>query len=100
MNIIEGRIMEANLYLCCYDIQDDNIRHRVYKTLQQYQSGGQYSAYECYLNSAQKTQLESELNKLIETCDSVKFQILHNIQNIICLGKATRPLNEHFLYIG
>ena len=92
--------MKAELYLCCYDVKDDNIRGKVYRTLQQYQSGGQFSAYECYLSVMQKSLLEKELTELIEKTDTIKFQILKNIEGITCLGQAISPANSDFLYIG
>ena len=92
--------MKAELYLCCYDIEDDKTRGQVYRTFQQYQSGGQFSAYECYLTIKQKDKLEEELNEIIDQNDTLKFQVLRNTSGVICLGQAKKSLDPSFLYIG
>ena len=89
-----------HLYLCCYDIQDDKRRGKVYRTLKKYQSGGQYSAYECYLTDLQKKQLEKQLSSIIEEADTLHFQRLQLCHETICLGRACQPMPSDFLYLG
>ena len=94
-----GRKMKK-LYLCCYDIQDDKVRARVYLTIKKYVSGGQYSAYECYLTSRQKQHLDKGLQAILEECDTLHFQPLQASMPTICLGRANQPADPVFLYLG
>ncbi len=89
-----------NLYLCCYDIQDDKKRAQVYREIKKHLSGGQYSAYECYLTGHQKQQLTIKLHDLLDNGDTLHFQPLPEPSKTICLGKATGVVNPDFLYIG
>ncbi|PKI12722.1 CRISPR-associated endonuclease Cas2 [Colwellia sp. 12G3] len=92
--------MSKKLYVCCYDISCSKRRNKVFKTLKKHQIGGQYSAYECYLTAEQKIQLEQHLLSVIDENDTIKLQVINNVENIICLGIAHMPVNTNYLYFG
>lgn len=92
--------MTKKLYVCCYDISNVKTRTKVFKAIKQQQCGGQYSAYKCYLSKREKKALEKYLVSLIEATDSLTFQIVHNIEGIIVLGRAITPTNPKFMYLG
>lgn len=60
-------------YLICYDIADDKRLRRVFKTCRNYGNHLQYSVFECDLGPAEKIQLESELEEII---DHLEDQVL------------------------
>ncbi|MFT5815090.1 MAG: CRISPR-associated protein Cas2 [Psychroserpens sp.] len=92
--------MRKKLYICCYDISCNKRRKKVLTAVQKQQVGGQYSAYECYLTLGQKIQFEKHLNSLVDECDTVKLQIIHDVSNIIALGVARAPVNAEYMYFG
>ena len=53
-------------YLVCYDITEARRLRRVFKLCKNYGNHLQYSVFECDLNPAEKTQLETKLAELIK----------------------------------
>jgi CRISPR-associated endonuclease Cas2 len=92
--------MHKKIYLCCYDIANSKARNRVHKIIQQYQLGGQYSAYECYLTTHEKNHLEALLLNEIDEQDTLKLQVIHQVADVIYLGVASKPVNVDYRYFG
>ncbi len=64
-------------YLVCYDIADAKRLRRVFKVCKNYGDHLQFSVFECDLNPAERTALESELSEVINHReDQVIFVVL------------------------
>lgn len=79
-------------YLYTYDISDDKIRDRVYKTLLDYGDHAQYSVFFCELNKTEVLELNAALDRHI---DQRKDQVL-----VLDLGHAANPLDGALECLG
>jgi CRISPR-associated protein Cas2 len=79
-------------WIVSYDIVEDRRRRKVMKTLEGFGRRVQYSVFECELNDARLTRLESLLARIVDKGeDSVRFYPLNeaDIARIRLLGNAT-----------
>lgn len=90
--------MQRHLYLCCYDIQDENIRRKIRDQIKKYSGVRQYSAYECYLTPDEKESLLKRLTSSLEEGDTLQLQFIAKTADITALGAAEAPLNPDFTY--
>lgn len=87
-------------YLVCYDIANDKRLRRVFKVCKNYGDHLQFSVFECDLNPAEKTALESELAEVINhNEDQVIFVVLGPAEGrgdrvITALGKPYTALDS------
>lgn len=79
-------------YLYSYDITDDKIRDRVYKTLLDYGDHAQYSVFFCELNRTDLLELNAALEEHI---NQKKDQVL-----VLDLGHADNPLEGGMVCLG
>lgn len=56
---------ERNLFLVCYDIQDQRVYRKVYKAVKAFAIGGQKSCFECWMTMAEKEELLKKLTSLL-----------------------------------
>lgn len=56
-------------YLVCYDIADDKRLRRVFRVCSNFGDHLQYSVFECDLNPAEKVELETALNEVINNSE-------------------------------
>ena len=49
--------MKRNLYIVAYDIADPKRLRKLHRIVKQYATGGQKSAFECFLTSTERTEL-------------------------------------------
>lgn len=93
--------MKRKLYLIAYDIREPKRLRRVLYVVKDYASGGQKSAYECYLNDREKQELLERLAQVIETgTDSVALIRLLSRDAVDTLGIAVKPRDELYTYLG
>ncbi|WP_095499767.1 CRISPR-associated endonuclease Cas2 [Paraferrimonas haliotis] len=92
--------IKRHLFLCCYDISDDDRRKRIRAIVKSFAIGGQYSCYECFLSRSEYQMLLRLLNAYSENGDSVVLQPVLSNKSIQCLGIAEAPVNIGFNYIG
>ncbi len=86
------------LYLCCYDIRCRRIRTAVLGLIKPLSSGGQRSAYECYLNPQEKQELQLKLAVLAEEGDRIHLQRITQVEGIEVLGRAMAPAPTDFFH--
>lgn len=93
--------MQRQLYLVAYDIRDPKRLYRMLYILKEYASGGQKSAFECYLSDGEKKELLDRCMQVM-LCeeDALLVMRLKNQEEINILGKAVHPINEDYTYIG
>ncbi|MFA0465428.1 hypothetical protein AB4524_00820 [Vibrio breoganii] len=92
--------IQRRLYLCCYDISDTQARRGVHRIVSTFASGGQKSAYECFLSIGERHLLLNLTAPFMDECDNLVLQPLNKAQSIITLGVAQRPINSGFTFIG
>lgn len=68
----------SRFWMVAYDIDDDNIRRRVFNILKNYGIRVQYSVFECRLNDNQFAALRIQLTELLEPEDSLRWYPLCN----------------------
>ena len=75
------RIKEKrHLYLIIYDISDDKRRSKVAKILESYGRRIQFSAFECFLESAAYERMKCSLTKIISNAEGDSIRI-YNLAN-------------------
>jgi CRISPR-associated protein Cas2 len=92
--------IQRRLYLVCYDIADNKIRQGVHRIVRTYSSGGQKSAYECYLSISEQHTLNKLVEIQLEPDDSFVIQPIITPNEIRVLGVALRPINSSFTLVG
>ena len=85
-------IRPHRLYLACYDIADPNRQRKVRHAIRQHSVTGQYSAYECELNPAQRQQLITFLLESLELGEDACGII--NIRRLYWQNLPTSPLTH------
>lgn len=61
------------LWMVCYDIEDNNTRRRVHGVLKNHGEHVQYSVFECWVNTQQVHSLRQQLRDEIEPHDSIRW---------------------------
>jgi len=89
------------LYLVAYDVRDPARLRRTHEVLKDYASGGQKSAFECYLSNSER----NELVKRVQTCmdpqeDALLVIRLTSRDGVSTLGIAVPPKDELYTYLG
>ena len=97
---------EATWYLVCYDIRDDAIRTRVYKTLRGFGTHLQYSVFRCALTPKRLAQLRWFLEEVIQPrTDQVMLVRLGNANRddawrAIVVGRPLPPMRRGARILG
>lgn len=92
--------IQRRLYLVCYDISDHDCRHSVHRIVRSYSSGGQKSAYECYLSISEHHLLEQLVNPKLDELDSFVIQPIVKPHEIRVIGSAIKPISDSFIVVG
>jgi len=93
--------MERTLYLIAYDITDDRRLGNVRNLLKGYSTGGQKSAYECFLSDGELRSVMSALGRLISTSDDrLHIFRMDGRSRTVALGIAVQPKDPDYFYIG
>lgn len=87
------------LYIAAYDITDAKRLRQMHTLVQDYASGGQKSAYECYLTAPARQALIEKGGRIIRP-DEDQFLLIHvRPAATLILGCALPPATE-FGYLG
>lgn len=93
--------MSRSLFLAAYDVRSPKRLRRMLDVLKDYASGGQRSAFECYLNEAERNEL---LNRVTQTMDESNdaFLLIRLVSRdaVATLGIAVNPVDELYTYLG
>jgi CRISPR-associated protein Cas2 len=93
--------MERDLYLAAYDIAEPDRLHKSLDILKDYAGGGQKSVFECYLSGAEKKELFSRMEALMNLQEDRFFVIPLDERGIhASLGIADIPQDLSLYYIG
>ena len=87
--------------MVAYDIRSPKRLYRVHRILKDYASGGQKSAFECYLSKTEQQELLNRINETIENeTDAFLMIRLMSRDSVATLGKAVKPLDQLYTYLG
>jgi CRISPR-associated protein Cas2 len=92
---------QRTLYLAAYDITDPSRLRRALHVLRDYATGGQKSVFECFLTPAEKQELETRMNELLDH-EADRFFTLRLCprRKPLTLGIGTRPVDPTYFYFG
>ncbi len=93
--------MERTLYIVAYDITGEKRLNRVRFFLKGYSTGGQKSAYECFLTDGELKYVRSALDGMIlHDEDRVHIFQMDGRSKTHVLGIAVQPKDPAYFYIG
>lgn len=92
---------QRGLYLAAYDVSDPKRLRAGLKIVKGYATGGQKSAYECFLSAAEKRVLLEDMSALVEQHeDSFLLIALDPRCKVHALGIAALPVDPDYFYLA
>lgn len=92
---------KRTLYIAAYDIRDDKRLGETLDVVKGYATGGQKSAYECFLTDAERRALITEVRDVMDLSEDRFLLVrLDPRCRIYTLGVAVRPEDPTFFYQG
>jgi CRISPR-associated protein Cas2 len=89
------------LHVVAYDIADPGRLARVHDAVKAFSTGGQKSVHECFLSEGELAALRGELVREMDAAeDSILVLRLDPRMGVHVLGRARRPRDEPFFYVG
>jgi CRISPR-associated protein Cas2 len=94
-------MIHRDLYIAAYDISSARRLRAALKVVKGHATGGQKSAYECFLTPGERCSLLAELRDVIEPGeDRVLLMRLDPRSRVHTLGIAEAPQDSLFFYCG
>jgi CRISPR-associated protein Cas2 len=89
--------MNRQLFLAAYDVSSGKRLKKALATARQYASGGQKSAYECWLTPTEKRDLLQAMSRVLNS-EEDRFALipLDPRRGVSTLGLAVKPTNPQF----
>ncbi len=92
---------KRKLHIAAYDVTDAKRLRRMLHVVKDYATGGQKSAYECYLSSREIRELMMRVAATIDSSqDRFSCVELKQSRATKTLGKAVAPSNPGYFYIA
>lgn len=93
--------MKRNLYIVAYDIADPKRLRKVHQVVKQYATGGQKSAFECFLSNSERVELIKQGCSLIDpNVDRFALIPVNQQGETIVTGIALPAVDPDFYYVG
>lgn len=93
--------MQRRLYVVAYDVRHPKRLAAALRVVKGFASGGQKSAYECWLTEHERKALQEGLDRVVDfDRDSVAFFPLELRHPMSALGTAVVPADPDFYYFG
>ena len=93
--------MQRDLYLVAYDVRHPSRLRRALTVLKNYASGGQKSAFECFLTANERKELIGRVTAQIDVdLDALLVVRLTSRRAANALGVGVAPSDELYTYIG
>lgn len=93
--------MQRKLYVVAYDVRKPGRLAKALSIVRAYASGGQKSAYECWLSESERQELMSRLSAVLDLAvDSIAFFPLDTRYPMTAMGVAVKPVDPDYYYIG
>jgi CRISPR-associated protein Cas2 len=92
---------QRDLFLAAYDVTDDARLRLALKCTKEFAVGGQKSAYEVYLTPAERRDFIAAMESVLELAED-RFALIRiePRSKVYCLGKAVKPADPSFFYVG
>ena len=92
---------KRHLYIVSYDITDPKRLRRIHKVVKTYATGGQKSAFECFLTASERSELISKSRSIIEETEDrlALIPVETRAQSILC-GVALPATDPDYYYVG
>lgn len=89
------------LYIAAYDVRNPRRRRQIHHVVKGYATGGQKSAFECFLLPKERTELGTDVCSLMDG-DEDRFALLRVEERTeaILLGTATPAIDPKLYYVG
>ena len=93
--------MHRDLYLVAYDVRDPKRWAKVHKLVVGYATGGQKSAFECFLTEAERRDLVLQLQVTLDLSED-RAHVVRLRRNcaVWTLGVAVPPQDPVFYFVG
>lgn len=92
---------QRSLFLAAYDVADPRRLKLSLELIKGHATGGQKSAYECYLNDTEKYRLLHDICLVLnEEADSFLLIGLDPRSRVFTLGRAVEPADPEHFYLG
>ena len=93
--------MNRLLYLVAYDVRSPSRLRRMLNLLKEYASGGQKSAFECYLSITERKELLARVEQTMDAEEDAFLLIrLTGRDAVATLGIAVKPVDQLYTYLG
>lgn len=93
--------MNRSLFLIAYDVRNPRRLRRVHQVLKDFESGGQKSVFECYLTQVERKELLQRVAQEMDADEDALLLIrLSAVEAVELLGKAVKPMDETYTYLG
>jgi len=93
--------MRRSLFVAAYDVRAPRRLAKALRIIKGYASGGQKSAYECWLSAVERRALLDEMADVLDmTVDSFALIPLEVRTPVATLGVAVKPTDPDFFYFG
>lgn len=94
-------MIRRDLYLAAYDVSDPRRLRAALDLVKGYATGGQKSAYECFLTEGEKARLLQDMAQVLdEDQDSFMLVRLDPRARVLTLGVAVAPEDPPYFYCG
>lgn len=92
---------ERALYLAAYDVTEPDRLRRALHVVKDFATGGQKSAYECYLSAAERAELLGRMEEVLNVAED-RFALVRLAPGagVRTLGVAVAPADPDFYYVG
>lgn len=92
---------QRSLFLAAYDVADPRRLRLSLELIKGHATGGQKSAYECYLNDTEESRLLQDIGLVLdEETDSFLLLGLDPRSRVYTLGRAVEPTDPEHFYLG
>ncbi len=89
------------LFLAAYDVRDPARLAQALRVIKGYASGGQKSAYECWLTDGERQAVHRAMAGVLDpAADAFALIPLEPRRPVATLGVAVQPTDPEFFYIG
>lgn len=94
-------IIARRLFVAAYDVHERKRRARVRRVVNEYASGGQKSAYECWLTAQECRKLHANVAGMLDLSkDSFALLPVQGEETFVGLGIASGPVDPEVTYVG
>ncbi len=89
------------LYLAAYDVSNDARLAEALEIIRSYATGGQKSAYECFLDESERRDLIAQMHQCLDLREDRFALVRIDLRaKVYVLGIAVKPRDPAYFYVG